>query len=340
MKLFIILATVLNVFLMTHSSSKEEKILIELGDEKNTITDQKNTDVRINMNDSNSNTYVINPEEINFAEVNSSSKDNILAIIKKRGSHADYKVPSCAQMNGEEQPCIKETDNCKWDPVLETCNDGPGLPRLFPLFTTFNYGETTQANNILIELKEEEAIQLHMMSNTFKDICDVGEGQEHNEYCEAVYLNENSAMYQDRVNSCKQIRSVDFTGNKVGAHFNQVHFTHMTKILEYVRTKGGVAPPTTSKSYVQKVTATSIEINPEYVSGQNFDVTFVNGIWETHKQDVGYILNAAMYLDINCLSQLMGARIAQGIEATSTDDAEFEKLASIKLDNAFLHAEL
>ena len=47
----------------------------------------------------------------------------------------------------------------------------------------------------------------------------MAEGNEHNEYCEAVYGNENSAMDQDRVNSCKQIRSVDFTENS--AHFNR-----------------------------------------------------------------------------------------------------------------------
>jgi len=76
------------------------------------------------------------------------------------------------------------------------------------------------------------------------------------------------------------------------------------------------------------------------MSLENFDIKFVNGIWDKNMKDVGYILSAAMYLGIKSLSQLMGARIAQEIQAAcaSSDEQEFKSLASITLENEFLVA--
>merc|ERR1712034_209649 len=64
---------------------------------------------------------------------------------------------------------------------------------------------------------------------------------------------------------------------------------------------------------------------------------FVNTIWDKNNKDVGYILSAAMYLEIKSLSQLMGARIAQEIQTVcaSSDEQDFLSLASITLENEF-----
>jgi len=63
-------------------------------------------------------------------------------------------------------------------------------------------------------------------------------------------------------------------------------------------------------------------------------------IWEQYvvshnKRDVEYVLSAANYLKINCLSQLMGPKIAQDIQNTSRKEDVFALLAGETLVHEF-----
>merc|ERR1712034_199715 len=137
-----------------------------------------------------------------------------------------------------------------------------GKPRIFPLFTTFHHREETDVNDILIDLTEEQAINLYLMSNLFRNIIDEATTIDDNGYCQSVQDRTNP-NYQQRVDACQRIRSIDFS--KDSPYFSQVHSSHMKVIMK-----------------------------------------FVNTIWDKNNKDVGYILSAAMYLEIKSLSQLMG----------------------------------
>jgi hypothetical protein len=319
MKVFIIFAMALNVLLMTHSS-KEEQVDMSLGAKRINNYISKNTDddaseeyiqmvyqpVTKSEDKVENDTRVeesktIQPEDIDF-QLNSKSIgiQNIREMIKTRGSAEKYNVED-------------------------------GKPRIFPLFTTFHHREETDVNDILIDLNEKQAIDLYLMSNLFRDTIDEYPGKDDNGYCQRTYGND-SPNFQQRVDACQRIRSIDFS--KDSPYFSQVHSSHMKVIMKFVNTKDGVAPP---EGYIKEVKNTGIQIG-EGMSGENFDTNFVNTIWDKNNKDVGYILSAAMYLEIKSLSQLMGARIAQEIQTVcaSSDEQDFLSLASITLENEFL----
>merc|ERR1712034_252847 len=117
MTIFIILAMVLNVLLMTHSSDNKQQV-----------------------------------EEF--------VKKQVEEFVKKQASHEKYKVK----------------DN---------------KVRMVPLFTTFDYKEPKgKEKHMLIELKEEQAINLYLISKFFANMVDMSPVQiDDDGYCEATYGN-------------------------------------------------------------------------------------------------------------------------------------------------------
>jgi len=333
MKTFIILAMAINVLLMTHSSSKEEKVDLKEPAQINNYVltnSETNTDEQIEMVSTFQETYLKNTankfenetsqykstiqlEDINLREFDQQSsigkQKELHDFIKMRGSEEKYKV--------------KENE-----------------PRIFPLFTTFKHLEPAmKVHDILIELSEKEAVNLYMMSEMFKTICsdgsDISSAKLNHAYCERIY-DEYDPNREQRIEACKKIRSVDFSVDV--PFFDQVHWKHMKMIMQYVNTKDGISPPDGSV-YVKEVDTTTIYFGEDMQSLGNFDLNYVNNIWNNNKLDVGYVLSTAMYLEIKCLPQLMGARIAQDIRATqaSADPQDWEALASTMLDqNLFL----
>merc|ERR1712034_75190 len=79
----------------------------------------------------------------------------------------------------------------------------------------------------------------------------------------------------------------------------------------------------------------SILLGDGMSSPEDFDIKFVNNIWDNNKKDVNYILQAAIYLEISSLSQLMGARIGQAL-MVSKDPHAIEILWGMILENEFL----
>jgi hypothetical protein len=392
MKISIILAIALNVLLITHASKEDIGKIVFEGD----------------------NTYVADSEDI-AVQFNQDpiGQMKIEEFVKEQGSDKRYEVKD-------------------------------GEARIVPLFATFNYQEPEwQKENILIELSEEEAINLYLFSNFYKNAVDMSPGQDDNGYCEKYEINpvvehkktkakknsidENMHLNLTlRADACKAIRSVDFTRNALV--FTQVHATHMKMIMEFVNKKHGVSPP--EEGYVKglrslyyleeqegvcevQITdknecAEAVEItnaqqgnrarrklqagnwdwvppscsvqtggdwaihfnsrknplsefhNQSYqpymytqvckykntqggtiVLGSNmsspgdYDINFVNKIWDQNMRDVNYVLFAANYLEINSLAQLMGARIGQEIMSCSLEDLSL--LADMNLKNEFLH---
>jgi len=79
----------------------------------------------------------------------------------------------------------------------------------------------------------------------------------------------------------------------------------------------------------------TIELGSNMSSPGDYDINFVNKIWDQNMRDVNYVLFAANYLEINSLAQLMGARIGQEIMSVSLEDLAL--LADMNLKNEFLH---
>jgi len=205
-------------------------------------------------------------------------------------------------------------------------------PRTVPIFTTFDYRESKgQVKDILIELKENEAMNLYLFSELFKNMIDAPSQKPDNDgYCQRTY-GDNSVvdqhqMYDLKVEACKAIRSIDFSVNSL--LIANVHSTHMKMIMEFVNKKDGVPPP--EVGYIKEVTDSEIQLGDDMSTLGNFDLNFVEKIWNHDKNDVDYVLMAATYLKITCLSQLMGARVALGIKA------DFDNIKYLTLGYDFL----
>jgi len=215
MKIFIIFAMVLNLFLITNSSKN-----LDFGTGENT----KGKVDKILLVEPEEITIQLNQDPMGQIEINK--------FVKEQGSLPKYEVKD-------------------------------GKARIVPLFTSFNYQEPKwQEQDILIELKEEEAINLYLFSNLYKNMMDLSQRKDDNGYCEATYAKDfidqpkkftkkskdlsdqhtkNELRIEARVDACKAIRSADFSINSF--LITQVHSTYMKMILEFVNKKDGVAPP-------------------------------------------------------------------------------------------------
>merc|ERR1712034_140120 len=126
--------------------------------------------------------------------------------------------------------------------------------RMVPLFTTFDYKEPKgQEKYMLIELKEEQAINLYFISKFFKNMVDMSPEIVDDDYCEATYGNNYSddKMHKLRVNACKAIRSIDFSLNFF--LFEKVHSSHMNMIMKFVNIKNGILPPANYMEFLETI---------------------------------------------------------------------------------------
>jgi len=113
----------------------------------------------------------------------------------------------------------------------------------------------------------------------------------------------------------------------------------MTIIIDIVKRKCGVTPP--EVSFVEGMSKISydsyIQTEEEIFAHENYDVNIWDQYVLSHNQrDVDHVLSAANYLKINCLSQWMGAELAQEIQNKSRKEDVFALLAGETLVYDFL----
>lgn len=212
---------------------------------------------------------------------------------------------------------------------------------------------------VRIEVFEEQDMELNLFSEYFKDVVDEFPGKDDDGYCHTTYSeNSISIDYQNKNAMCLTCVHYDLCeatfehgadaapldridrdtkrhGKTMGERLATRHSIRMTILIDIVNKKSDVTPPVVGSR--KKMENSDIQLKKAMPSDEDCDR---KSIWEQYvvshnKRDVEYVLSAANYLKINCLSQLMGPKIAQDIQNTSRKEDVFALLAGETLVHEF-----
>jgi len=240
-------------------------------------------------------------------------------------------------------------------------NETDDKANTIPIFPIKSQEPKRKMEYLLIEVSEEQNMELNLFSEYSQDVVELP-GKDDDGYCHTTYSDNNISMVHQNIMCFKTCSHYDFHEvllehgadaipldrierdtkkyrKKSEELFTTRHSISMTLIIDNVKRKCGVTPP--EVSFVEGMSKIShdsyIQTEEGIFTHENYDVN----IWEQYvlshnKRDVDYVLSAANYLKINCLSQWMGAELAQEIQNKSRKEDVFALLAGKTLVYDFL----